>query len=629
MPVVLPPEAGYLGKSRRRVSASGLVTWQRCPRQWHYRRRIGLNDATVPEMLIGLVVEDALCGLFMERLAPPGEPTPILSTWVNQSRVGDELEALKPLGEVAIENPDDLKGWCEGVVPSMVEEVQRILRSRWAKTPWKATGRDISEVADERIKGMLRGGIRLQLEEVSNCLGADGGPHLAAFRESGDPFSVPAPCWNEEPVQPGEGANRVAADGFREEGSVSIWEAWEIARPWVKDPRISAPQRLFHPQGWAAGELDLAHRWDGTTRIIDIKASAGTSGYSAGLAPQLRFYQWLWSITRDHVDRPDDGHTGGELAGLEGWYLVGPHRKNVALMSAAEMADNAILWKGVHEQMTNSGLHPSQLAPADPAPWVDHSPGGVAIAVDDEQRAKAKTCQRCSAAAFCDGAPESIRNEALSALTPTELTTPDDLLNWLSPKPPCTTIAAIPRRLNVKGKLTGHWGPLPNHFGEQVVGATLVVGSTSVVVEEMGADSFGEIPAGDEFALLDVAPGLWRGMTRLYLDEHTSVRDVDECETVEFTRLGLIPTRANISGLVVSRGGASGVNSIGKMWSMSTCHLWDGESVVEVVAFGAARSHTFENLAVGQRVRFLSAELGWRDGVPQVRIDPRRTRIEM
>ena len=54
-------------------------------------------------------------------------------------------------------------------------------------------------------------------------------------------------------------------------------EAWEIARPWFKDPRVHQPQRMFHPDGWAAGELDLVLRWDGRIRLVDIK-----SGHSGG-----------------------------------------------------------------------------------------------------------------------------------------------------------------------------------------------------------------------------------------------------------------------------------------------------------------------------------------------------------
>ena len=628
MPVVLPPGAGYLGKSRRRISASGLVTWERCPRQWHYRRRIGLNDATVPEMIIGLVVEDALCGLFMERFACEG-PTRGVSSWVNYSRDLNGLDKIKETDEVTITDINSIKNWIYLALPSLVKEVQRLLKQRWDANNWTAIGRDISEVKDERIETLLRGGIELQLEEVENCFNNQGGPYLQQYRASGDPFSVPAPCWDEEPVKPGENSNRTVHSGFHNDGPVSAWEAWEIARPWVKDPRVAEPQRLFHPDGWAAGEMDLVHRWNGKIRICDIKASAGTSGYSTGLANQLRFYQWLWQITRTHPGRPEVGISGGKLDGLEGWYLKGPHRKLIDLLDDETLASEASRWHEIHQQMTISGLHPTHLAPADPAPWITHAPGGKPLTVEDESAAKELTCERCTAVAFCDASPEKIRSKSLAALTPPEIGSSENLLKELVPKPPCTNISAIPRRLNVKGEVKGHWGPLSNHYGEDVRGATIVVGDTIVVIEEMGSESFGEIPAGSELALLDAAPGLWRRMTRLYLDEHSEIKPVNEVDDIEFTRLGLIPTKANLSGQVVSRGGNSGVNASGKPWSMSTLHIWDGESVVEVVAFGSSINRTFEEIRVGDRIRILSAELGWRDGVPQVRIDQRQTRIEV
>ena len=47
------------------------------------------------------------------------------------------------------------------------------------------------------------------------------------------------------------------------------------------------------------------------------------------------------------------------------------------------------------------------------------------------------------------------------------------------------------------------------------------------------------------------------------------------------------------------------------------------------MAFGSAVTHTFTRLKVGDRLRVLAAELGWRDGVPQLRIDQRTTRLEV
>ena len=60
---------------------------------------------------------------------------------------------------------------------------------------------------------------------------------------------------------------------------------------------------------------------------------------------------------------------------------------------------------------------------------------------------------------------------------------------------------------------------------------------------------------------------------------------------------------------------------------MSTAHVWDGTGLTEVVAFGMGRSETFDKLQVGDRIKLMAAEIGWREGTPQLRIDPRNTRL--
>ena len=60
---------------------------------------------------------------------------------------------------------------------------------------------------------------------------------------------------------------------------------------------------------------------------------------------------------------------------------------------------------------------------------------------------------------------------------------------------------------------------------------------------------------------------------------------------------------------------------------MSTAHIWDGTALPEVVAFGRGRSDSFDKLRVGDRILLMAAEIGWREGTPQLRIDPRITRM--
>ena len=75
---------------------------------------------------------------------------------------------------------------------------------------------------------------------------------------------------------------------------------------------------MFHPEGWAAGELDLVLRWDGTTRLVDLKSGDGGGPYGASLHDQMRFYGWLWEAC-----------FGSAPDGIEGWYLNGGLRAPV------------------------------------------------------------------------------------------------------------------------------------------------------------------------------------------------------------------------------------------------------------------------------------------------------------
>ena len=109
---------------------------------------------------------------------------------------------------------------------------------------------------------------------------------------------IPAPCWHQEPKHPIPEKipkhldsqffdNKYFKNPFTNNEIVTLKEVWEITRPWAKDPRVWQPQRLYHQEGWASGEMDLMFRWEEDAKIVDIKASDGKSKYSTGLAVQL------------------------------------------------------------------------------------------------------------------------------------------------------------------------------------------------------------------------------------------------------------------------------------------------------------------------------------------------------
>ena len=69
MPVNKPPHGGHIGRSRRRLSASSLTTFERCKGQWLLKTQVGLQQPVNMPMIRGHVVEEAICELLMRH--PP------------------------------------------------------------------------------------------------------------------------------------------------------------------------------------------------------------------------------------------------------------------------------------------------------------------------------------------------------------------------------------------------------------------------------------------------------------------------------------------------------------------------------------------------------------------------------
>ena len=103
--------------------------------------------------------------------------------------------------------------------------------------------------------------------------------------------------------------------------------------------------------------------------------------------------------------------------------------------------------------------------------------------------------------------------------------------------------------------------------------------------------------------------------------------DEESIKNLELTRIGLMRTRANVEGVVVSIAKRDGIRLDEKPWSMVNLHLWDGTHVAEVVAFGSSITKQMTELAPLDRIKIVSAELGWRSSLPQLRIDQRSTRL--
>ena len=569
MPMGKPPSGGPLSRTRTRISASSLTKFLRCKKQFFLSNKLGLSQPRSISQILGIVIEDSLCSILMRR-------------------------------PVSINSLEQLKQWCYDLADKEANLCYDNGKENWDNTLWQNGQQSWDDVEISELSRKIKNGLDLFLEEVENCFTSGGGPYLEQFRSGNSPFEIRSPAWGDEPLFPIP--DKVRNFGMRtwstqepmqwqESGKQVNWmESWEIARPWIKDPRVHQPQRLFHPEGWAAGELDLVLRWDGKTRIIDIKSGNPSSKFAESLQHQLNFYAWLWHETQ--ADNLVDG--------IEGWYLDDSSRIYYDVPSIEEMNELRNLYRKTHREMLELGEGPVRFPEDYPEP-----------------------CRNSAGCFWCQFGQDS-EIEFFNHLSKMEIRI----------SPPSQRIGEIQSRVNVRGKFTGQWGPLPNHYSEPVLGAMISVSGTQITIEESEPNAYPSLHecSDGEVMIVNALPGVWRGNPRLYLDNKSKIisveTDNDESkQKCELTRIGLMRTRANVDGVVISIDKRSGVKLDEKPWSMLSLHIWDGEHVAEVVAFGSSITSQMIAIKPGDKLKIVSAELGWRSGLPQLRIDQRSTRV--
>ena len=146
MPVGLPPLGGPLGRSRSRISASGLTTFLRCERQWFLGSKLGLSGPTTPSQVLGIVIEDELCGLLMHR------------------------------PDASITSLTELSHWIAQKVPDAARRAQEAGQADWDASLWRTADWVWEEIELETMEEKLRAGLTLFMEEVNECMNAGGGP---------------------------------------------------------------------------------------------------------------------------------------------------------------------------------------------------------------------------------------------------------------------------------------------------------------------------------------------------------------------------------------------------------------------------------------------------------------------
>ena len=134
MPVGMPPLGGPLGRSRSRISASGLTTFLRCKRQWFLGSKVGISGPLRPSQVIGIVLEDALCGLMMQR------------------------------PEKEFQTFSELKEWMLNLIPKAAQEALAAGEVLWDEGLWYAPETSWDDVEIESFETRLENGLMLLFE---------------------------------------------------------------------------------------------------------------------------------------------------------------------------------------------------------------------------------------------------------------------------------------------------------------------------------------------------------------------------------------------------------------------------------------------------------------------------------
>ena len=328
-------------------------------------------------LYVGRAVEEAICHTFKE------SPSLLLANASQDTLSKIPLERDGKPSRAAgiawatnriIPLPDDK-------VPKSLEQLEEWAKKRMeahrtalmqARKDWERQERksgDWSEINFDYCLEMCYNALKYHLNEVENCFSNIDESILSNWR-SGTREHWPAPD--------GYGYTINGRHPLAKQGKVTILEAWEIARPWFVEPEAGQfSMNAIHPNHWFQGEYDLVYRWNGSIKIVDIKASKGIGDRSGDYVEQLRMYAMLWWTTHNKKE---------VVSELEIWYLGADVIKTIANPTVSEMIEmeNHLegLWHEIKSQKSSIEKYPAK-----PSPVRGFSEGGVSIdAPSDEKR---------------------------------------------------------------------------------------------------------------------------------------------------------------------------------------------------------------------------------------------------
>ncbi len=599
MPVTLIDPGDIKVAGWNRLSASKVGVWRSCPRQYWMSYVLKLKEPAPVAVVRGIAVENCISRVLRESpaLIEDNMPDRIL------------VSPLDENGNLAIESID---GWpgptLNGILPENRPHTFERLREwafsrvdahflrcteeallRWEMRPNRVGER--KDLDPEIVRSMSKAGIELHLEEVVRCKEEFSDEKIALWRTGSTRYEWPSPNgfpWKGLELEP------IEADT----GAINWSEAWAISRPWFVDP--DAPDfsmNSIHPEHWFQGEYDLIYRWDGRTRIVDLKASLGNTDRSRLYPQQLQMYAWLWWETHDRMETID---------GLEIWYLGdGGHRKMVDTPTEKDLFGMAEELSKIH--FTLSNLQSEEDAPCDPSPVIRFAPGGMEIETEPEPNAR---CRTCTYVALCP-------NGGHDAQLPADLTT-----EAFSRTVPVTPITHIKPRVTVEGEIFSMIQPPKLEDGGVTFSFTLRQGHDQAEVKNAFRTAPKNVTRGlrkdARVRIRSGIPGLWRGRIQIEVDNSASIELSDGPQEEDIELIDIHP-RVNAIGKVWAIELRPGIQPDGSNQTTWRIKMADASGVLTVIGFKMNVPDRARGIQRGDIIAIINGQPGEFGGQKQIK----------
>ena len=580
MPVRLAqPEDDSVGPYNR-LSSSQVNAYRSCPRLWFYEKVRRFKMPQIPVLYVGRAVEEVFCRMLMESpalLVAKASSDTLSAIPLDENGVPSRTSLDPWPAERLLRLPnnmlpmsmDELRNWAIERLKAHLHPALNSMKEEWQKNERKAG--DWDSVDPDYCLKMCVNGLDMHLKEVQRCIDDNGGPLLKEWRRG------------QRPEWPAPDARRYSLSNdhpLAVEGSVTLIEAWEIARPWFVDPNAGKfAMNAVHPEHWFQGEYDLVYRWDGKITIVDLKASIGRGDRSGNYVEQLRMYAMLWWVTHGKKEQVD---------GLEIWYLGADAIKTIPCPDVDEMTKMEVELEELWRQLRKTTPSLDECPPK-PAPVRGFKAGGIPIEAPDEVR-----CERCDWAEVCPGGdgddelPEGGNIQLPGTSTPIDL----------------TTIGVLDPRMTLVGEVFSVMGMKETRRPQVTVSQGSKFAKVVFLVDahEDGRSSWpSELVKGDIVRLENVIPTVnWKGEIELKIDPHACMVHASPDDTA--SDLMEFRARWNITGKLVYKFEKRGVGRNGKEWHRKGLMLLDATGAMKVEGWANDWGPQYDLAEVGDTV---------------------------